>query len=420
MNYADNQDFIKLCELLRVKAEWFPEFDDYAAAPDFLLKIAKNIRSCPKEIKTVVECGSGISTLVIARCLELRGYSGEVFSLEHDPAYSTRTYSWLKDRSLENFAYVHLCPLVGDPPWYSTASIEIPEIDILIIDGPPGHIYPESRYGAINLFFLLKKDGTIFVDDAIRDKPIIARWSQEFPSLAWHLEPTERGIATSFPSPEKSPAKKRVLIAVPTSGKIHKHVSFALLKLQMDTRYDIRIIQPTHSPSDNNRHHIFNDFLAGNEDYLLMIDSDNPPINNPLDLIELNKDVMGCPTPVWHFTGQAKGERPIYENAYKYVPKEDAYTEWPDKVGLQKVDAVGTGCILIARRVLEHPGMRKGSNQRTLNSDGTVNKGGDIMFCETARQCGFEIFVHYNYRCLHFAELELHEVARAFAEMNRG
>jgi hypothetical protein len=159
--------------------------------------------------------------------------------------------------------------------------------------------------------------------------------------------------------------------------------------------------------------------LAGGEDYLLMIDSDNPPINNPLDLVEIDRDVIGCPTPVWHYTGKIKGERPIYENAYKYVPKENAYTEWPDKVGLQKVDAIGTGCIMIARRVLEHPGMR-GANQRTLNEDGTVNKGGDIMFCETARKCGFEIYAHYNYRCQHFVEVELHEVAKAFHELDRG
>lgn len=419
MNYADNQDFIELCELLSVEAEWFPEFDDYTAAPDFLLRVVRGIFNA-KEMKSVVECGSGISTLVIAKALQIRAEMGEVvgrlISLEHDPIYSRRTYYWLIERDLANEAYVHLCPLVGDPPWYSIASVEIPKIDVLVIDAPPGYIHPEARYGAISLFPLLKKGGTIFADDAIRERPVIHRWSREFPALAWKLVSTERGIATSFPSP----AKKKVLIAVPTTGKIHKHVSFALLKLQMDTRYSVRIIEPTHSPSDNNRHHIFNDFLAGGEDYLLMIDSDNPPVNNPLDLIELDKDIMGCPTPVWHFTGKIKGERPIYENAYKYIPGKDAYTEWPNKVGLQKVDAVGTGCILIARRVLEHPGMRKGANQRTLNEDGTVNKGGDIMFCETAKKCGFEVFAHYNYKCLHFAEVELHEVARAFAQMDRG
>lgn len=415
MSYTTNQDFIKLCELLGVDASWFPEFDDYTAAPDFLLAIAEGVNK--EGVESVVECGSGISTLVMARVLQLKGKEGRIINLEHDPQYSTRTYTWLKDRELENHAYVHLCPLIGDPPWYSIASINIPKFDVLVIDAPPGYIHQAARYGAIKLFPLLKEGGTIFADDAGREKPVIARWSQEFPSLGWNLKTTERGIAISFPAPTRYPVKKSVYVAVPTEGNIHKLVSLALLKMQHDTRYRLRIAHPSHSPSDNNRHHIFNDFLAGGEDYLLMIDSDNPPINNPLDLIEMDRDIMGFPTPVWHFTGKIKGERPIYENVYKYVPDEDAYTEWPIKDGLQKVDAIGTGCILIARRVLEHPGMRKGANQRTLNEDGTVNKGGDIMFCETARQCGFNVYAHYNYRCQHFVELELQEVARAFGEL---
>jgi hypothetical protein len=193
-----------------------------------------------------------------------------------------------------------------------------------------------------------------------------------------------------------------------------------LLKMQLDQRYTLRIQHPSHSPIDNNRHHIFKDFIDGGEDYLLMIDSDNPPINNPLDLVELGLDVVGLPTPVWHFTDKKKGERPVYENAYKYVPEEDAYLEWPDKQGLQEVDAVGSGCILIARRVLEHPDMQKGSSQPSFYPDGTHKKSGDIMFCERAKQCGFKIYAHYNYRCLHFVELELHEVIRAFGEMDRG
>ena len=420
MNHSNTQDFIKLCELLCVKPEWFPEFDDYCAEPDFLLKVATGIMEMGV-VDNIMECGSGISTLVIAQCLYLKekfqNICGQLISLEHDPYYSSCTYEWLKDRGLPGYADVHLCPVIGSPPWYSLATVEIPpKIDALIIDAPPAHLHPEARHGAIKLFPFLKDDAKIYADDGKREMSVLERWAKEFKSIKWEAVNTKRGALIGT----KGEEKPSVLIAVPNEGDIHKHVSFALLKMQLDTRYGIRIIQPTHSPSDNNRHHIFNDFLAGNEDYLLMIDSDNPPINNPLDLIELDRDVMGCPTPVWHFTSKVKGERPIYENAYKYVPEKDAYTEWPDKDGLQRVDAVGTGCILIARRVLEHPGMRKGVNQRTLNGDGTVNKGGDIMFCETAKKCGFEIYAHYNYRCLHFQEVELHEVARAMHGLYKG
>ncbi len=213
---------------------------------------------------------------------------------------------------------------------------------------------------------------------------------------------------------------QKILISVPNTGYIHKLVNFVTDKLLMDGRYRTTVIRPTHNPYENNLHHILNDFMAGDYDFWLNIDSDNPPLNNPLDLVELNKDIMGCPTPVWHFTGKIKGERPVYENAYKYVPDKDAYTEWPIKDGLQKVDAVGTGCILISRRVFEKDVMRLAPFSRELNFDGTVERGNDISFCERATKQGFEIFAHYDYRCQHFNELELHEVMRAFYELYEG
>lgn len=209
----------------------------------------------------------------------------------------------------------------------------------------------------------------------------------------------------------------KILVSVPNVGSIHKLVSLATNRLIMDRRYLCNIIYPTNNPYENNLHHIVNDFMAGDYDFWLNIDSDNPPLNNPLDLVVYDLDVIGLPTPVWHYTGKIKGERPIYENAYKYVPEEDAYMEWQVKEGLQQVDAVGTGCVLYSRRVFEHPEMRKAPFRRTYNNDGTVNKGNDISFCEKATNQGFKIYAHYDYRCQHFNELELNEVAKAFYEL---
>lgn len=214
--------------------------------------------------------------------------------------------------------------------------------------------------------------------------------------------------------------KQKILISVPNVGTIHKLVNFATDRLLMERRYQTTIIRPTHNPYENNLHHIVNDFMAGDYDFWLNIDADNPPMANPLDLIELNKDIIGLPTPVWHFTGKTKGERPIYENAYKYVPEQDAYTEWPVKNGLQKVDAVGTGCVLISRRVFENTEMRKAPFQRTWNGDGTVERGNDISFCERAIKNNFEIYAHYDYKCQHFVNLELHEITKAFYELYEG
>ncbi len=210
---------------------------------------------------------------------------------------------------------------------------------------------------------------------------------------------------------------KKVLISVPNTGWIHKHCAFALLKLIQEKRHKTNIIMPTHNPFENNLHHIIKDFIDGDYDYWLSFDADNPPTRNPLDLVEMDRDIIGFPTPVIHHDGKHSGDRPYYWNAYKYVPDKDAYAEWPEKKGLQKVDAIGTGCFLIARRVFLNEEMRKGPFVRKLHPDGRVERGNDISFCERASKQGFEIYAHFDYPCMHFNEIEITEMIKAFSEV---
>jgi hypothetical protein len=209
---------------------------------------------------------------------------------------------------------------------------------------------------------------------------------------------------------------KKILVSVPSLHWIHKHVVHRLLLLQKDKRYKLEIVLPSNKPYENNLHHIVRDFLDGDYDFWLNIDADNPPTQNPLDLVELDKDIIGLPTPVWHFDEKntKKGERPVYWNAYDYVKKDDAYKEHQKREGLQKVDAIGTGCFLMSRRVFENPEMQKGAFTRKLYPDGRVHKGNDISFCERAAEQGFEIYSHFDYPCMHFSEVELNQVVRAF------
>lgn len=206
-----------------------------------------------------------------------------------------------------------------------------------------------------------------------------------------------------------------VLISVPTLGYIHKQVVYNLLQFKDDKRYDLRFIMPTHTPFENNLHHIVNDFMDGGEDYWLTIDNDNPPKRNPLDLVELDKDILGLPTPVWHCTFEKKGERPYYWNVY--TAYKDAYKEYKATNGLHNVDAVGTGCVLFSRRVFEDPEMRKAPFQRTYHEDGTVYKGNDMAFCDRAKSNGFEIWAHLDYPCRHFIELNLMDGIKLFTNM---
>jgi len=210
---------------------------------------------------------------------------------------------------------------------------------------------------------------------------------------------------------------KHVLVTVPLSPEnqtIHSLSAQALLNLQREQRYKVDIKLPCNKPFENNLHHIINSFVDGGYDYWLSFDPDNPPKRNPLDLIEYDKDIIGLPTPVWHFDerNHPKGDRPFYLNAYDFSPETDGYVEHALKEGIQQVDAIGTGCFLIARRVFLVEGMRKGAFTRKLNSDGTVRRGNDLSFCERARNQGFKIFTHYDYPCMHFNNLEINEVVK--------
>ena len=152
-----------------------------------------------------------------------------------------------------------------------------------------------------------------------------------------------------------------------------------------------------------------NDFLNGGEDYWLSIDDDNPPTRNPLDLVNLDLDLVGLPTPVWH--NSAAGDCPYYFNALDEVG--DGWKPHKACEGLQEVDAIGSGCFLVARRVIlaiydQQPFMRQWRN------DGRVSVGCDYSFCQKVKRSGFKIHAHYDYPCEHFVELPLIEVIKAF------
>lgn len=215
--------------------------------------------------------------------------------------------------------------------------------------------------------------------------------------------------------------RKSVYVSCPNTGKIHKHVVFALLHLQRDQRFNIHFSLPTHVPYENNLSRIRLAVLEGQFHYWLNIDSDNPPRmpgGNPLDNIagDVEFDIIGYPTPVWHNTGDGA---PVYFNAMDAVYGEGGelagWKQHVPQVGLQQVDAVGSGCILVRREVLERVDFQP--FHRVWNSDGVATYGGDYSFCERARSLGFKVWADFTRPCMHFNELEITEVMAAFSRI---
>jgi predicted O-methyltransferase YrrM len=180
--------------------EALPAMRGWAGSPDFLLRIADEIRE--RKPKVVMECSSGVSTLVVARCLQING-KGRVFSLEHDPQYAGATRKLLDKHGLAEWATVLDAPLVTvhtKTPWYREESIprDLEPIDVLIVDGPPEAVAPLARFPALpRLSSRLANTALIILDDANRDDEteIVKRWLQMFPMLRYTDGGCEKGCA---------------------------------------------------------------------------------------------------------------------------------------------------------------------------------------------------------------------------------
>lgn len=176
-----------------------PPLRGWAASPDMLLRLADHVLETP--ISCVLECSSGSSTIVLARCLQLKGH-GHVYSLEHDPRFAQQTRERLRQFGLEQWATVLDAPLRDQPqgsPWYALDALpqHLPPVDLLVIDGPPASTGTHARYPALpRLIGRLAQGCSIWLDDAGRDdeQQVLKRWRGEFPEWEHEQVACEKGL----------------------------------------------------------------------------------------------------------------------------------------------------------------------------------------------------------------------------------
>ena len=152
----------------------------------------------------VVECSSGVSTLILAYALS-RNQTGHVYSLEHDREYAKRTRELMGEHGLSHFATVIDAPLVevvaGNVPrrWYDISGLDLPApIDLLVIDGPPQETGDMARYPAGPILFpRLAAGATVFLDDADRpgERAAFGEWAKDISGICVEILPTEKGLA---------------------------------------------------------------------------------------------------------------------------------------------------------------------------------------------------------------------------------
>ncbi len=193
----------------------------------------------------------------------------------------------------------------------------------------------------------------------------------------------------------------RVYFALPTKGWLHQDFVTRVLPAMRRTE-DVELIigdseQRWGHPISSSRNAIVQRFLQTDCSWLLVLDDDVVPLHNPLRMVWADKDIVGSPAKI-------RQESQILSWAvYLKSSVVDAYIpvnlEAQDPTAeLLKVDAIGAGCILIRRKVLE-----------TLNApfrceyddNGVLTYGTNFAFCRKATAAGFEVWACRNSWCEH-------------------
>ncbi|MCK7583188.1 MAG: class I SAM-dependent methyltransferase [Chromatiales bacterium] len=178
-----------------------PLLRGWAASPDYLLLITGHVLK-QKPIK-ILECSSGTTTIVLARCCQLNG-GGHVYSLEHNQQFAIQTREWLAEQQLTEWATVIDAPLIptgeSGQPWYDLSRLQQfnKSFEMLVVDGPPSNLSKLARYPALpQLDRILDEKAIVFLDDAKRgdEKLMLERWRNEFPQYSQKLLNLEKGTA---------------------------------------------------------------------------------------------------------------------------------------------------------------------------------------------------------------------------------
>lgn len=139
----------------------------------------------------VVELGTGASSLVIARALQLHG-GGRLTSFDQHADFVAATKHWLHRHALD--ADIHAVAMRPAPDpwpgyWYDLRDLPT-AIDLLVIDGPPWSVHPFVRGAAETLFHRIVPGGMVLLDDGARpgERIVMRRWQRTWPDFDFRLD----------------------------------------------------------------------------------------------------------------------------------------------------------------------------------------------------------------------------------------
>jgi cobalt/nickel transport system ATP-binding protein len=162
----------------------------FQAGEEYLREIA--VRAANAD--AILECGSGLTTILLAAVAGERGIP--VISLEHNESWASLVSDVLDHAGLRGVTLV-AGPLVDHDGfhWYRVPEALPERISLVVCDGPPGSTYG-GRYGLAPLMkSRFTADTIILVHDAEREdeRRILRRWQDEFGFVTTDVVPEAGG-----------------------------------------------------------------------------------------------------------------------------------------------------------------------------------------------------------------------------------
>jgi len=197
-NYRQGEFYSQLLRLLDLEAP-IPSTRSWAASPDVLLTLLHHAKQ--SNPKTILDLGSGMSTLVLAKSAP----AAKVISIDNSAEFAQKTREMLAVHGIVN-AEVRVAPLkthASGVDWYDVSQLaDISDIDLLFVDGPPGSKNDRARHPALTeCLSKLSPRAVVVIDDAGRDgeKDMAQEFAKALPNHSLEFLSHEKGTAVLLP-----------------------------------------------------------------------------------------------------------------------------------------------------------------------------------------------------------------------------
>ncbi len=183
--YNELRSFINLQSMLNPA---FLPHSYWAMEPTDLQNLLATIQY--HQYRTVVECGAGMSTLLIGKLLKQLG-GGHIYSLDEDENWFEVMRMAVAVNDLTDYVTIIHAPLVPNAEsgelWYAPEQAQqilgsVVRIDVLVVDGPKS-VSALSRSPALPFFAgALDSNSLIVLDDSRRnnERAVIEHWRERF------------------------------------------------------------------------------------------------------------------------------------------------------------------------------------------------------------------------------------------------